>query len=66
VEGVLLVDLDHGQLAQLGGDSVRRAGDLLLLLEQGLAGGEPLLFGNDLYGLLDSAALAAKMSAGTG
>jgi hypothetical protein len=66
VEEILLVDLDHGQLAQLGSGGVLGARDLLFLLQQRLAGGEPLLFGDNLYELLDSAFHIKIMFAGTG
>jgi hypothetical protein len=65
VEEVLLVDLDHGQLAELGGGSVLGARDLLFLLQQRLAGGEPLLFGNNLYRLLGLASQINMMFAET-
>jgi len=48
VELVLLVDLDHGQRAHLGGEGILDAGGLLFLLEELLPGGEPFLAGDDL------------------
>jgi len=48
---VLLVDLDHGELAHLGSEGVLCARYLLFLLEQRLASGEPLLLRNDLHSL---------------
>jgi hypothetical protein len=59
VELVLLVDLDHGKLAQLGGGSVQGSRDLLFLLQQLLAGDEPLFFRDNLY-LLSVSALSCR------
>jgi hypothetical protein len=42
-EGVLLLDLDHRQPPALGVEPVTRARQLLLLLEQLLALGQPLV-----------------------
>ncbi len=48
VELVVLVDLDHGELAALGIERIPLPGQVLLLREQLLAGGRPLLSGGDL------------------
>ena len=47
LEAVGLLDPDHGQAAALGGNRVARTGEFLLLDEQRLAFGVPLLFGHD-------------------
>ena len=48
-EAVVLGHLDHRQPAALGAQRVAAAGQLLLLLEQRRAGGEPLVPGHDLW-----------------
>ena len=53
LEEVVLLDLDPGQLAALAGDFVLGAQMRLLLLEQGAAGGDPFLAGDDLVRLHD-------------
>ena len=47
LEAVLLLDPDHGQPAALSRERVPRTGELLLLDEQRLAFGVPLLLGHD-------------------
>jgi hypothetical protein len=47
VEDVVLLDLDHGQVAALGVERIPLPGQFLLLDEQLLAGGQPLLPGSD-------------------
>jgi hypothetical protein len=53
VELVVLVDVDHGELANLGGEGVLGAGKLLFLVEESLTGGEPLLSGYNLLLLVN-------------
>jgi hypothetical protein len=48
VEDVVLLDLDHGQLAALGIQRVPLPGQLLFPGEQVRAGGQPLLSGSNL------------------
>ena len=48
LELVLLVDEDHGELADLRAQSILGPRKLLLLLEERLAGGNPLLSGDNL------------------
>ena len=50
VEDVLLVDLDHRQLAALSVHRVALAGELLLMGQQLLAGHEPLVSRHDRVG----------------
>ena len=48
VEDVLLLDLDPGQRAPLGGDEITHAGERLLVPEMRLARDEPLVAGHNL------------------
>src|SRR3954451_9991174 len=48
VERVVLLDLDHGEIAPLGVDPVAHTGELLLLRQQRGPRREPLLAGCDL------------------
>jgi hypothetical protein len=47
LEGVVLLHLDHGQVAALGAEGVAGAGQLLLLGQQVLASGQPLVAADD-------------------
>ena len=47
LEDVRLVDVDHGETAALRAERVAGAGHLLLLGQQRLAGGQPLVAGGD-------------------
>jgi hypothetical protein len=49
LEDVLLLDLDHGELAALGDERVAAAGELLLLGEELLAVAEPFVPGYDVW-----------------
>jgi hypothetical protein len=51
LEDVLLLERYHRQRATLGGERVALAGELLLLQEQPLAGGGPLISRYDLRSL---------------
>jgi hypothetical protein len=46
-EDVVLLDADPGQFAPAGTDLVPQAGESFFLLQEFLAGNEPLLVGND-------------------
>ena len=48
LELVLLVDLDHGKISQLRGEGVMCTCQLLLLLQEGFARGEPFVSGDHL------------------
>ncbi len=49
LEDVLLLDLDHGELAALGDERVAAPGELLLLGEELLAVAQPFVLGCDLW-----------------
>src|SRR5205807_10184011 len=48
VEDVVLLDLNHGQVAPLGVERIPPPGQVLLLCEQLLTGGQPLVSRSDL------------------
>ncbi len=48
LELVLLVDFDHGELAELSGEGVLGAGEGFLLLKEGFPGCQPFFSGRDL------------------